>query len=161
MYYNANHNIGCSYAMDNRNIVAPFMRTVINKSQLSLETQSVEKTLLQGIIEKLPCHIYWVNRDNAYLGCNEVQAKDIGLQSRDEIVGKTNIDFHDTVTAKELDYINELVMSTGKPYEIEESGYVLGQRKDCLTKKVPLFDSLGKVIGLLGVSFDIEKRKKN
>ncbi|MDR2251412.1 MAG: PAS domain-containing protein [Endomicrobium sp.] len=160
MYYNANRNIGCSYAMDNRSIVDPFMGTVINKSHLSLEIESIEKTLLQGIIEKLPCHVYWLNRENTYIGCNEIQAKDVGLKSAKEVIGKTNIDFHDSVTAKELDYINELVMSTGKPYEIEESGYVLRERKDCLAKKVLLFDSLGKVIGLLGVSFDITEKKK-
>jgi hypothetical protein len=82
------------------------------------------------------------------------------LQSRNEVVWKTNSDFHDTNTAKELNNINELVMSTGKSYEVEESGYVLGQRRDCLTNKMALFDPLGKVVGILGVSFDIIERKK-
>lgn len=51
-------------------------------------------------------------------------------------------------------------MSTGKSYEVEESGFFLGQRKDCLSKKIPLFDTLGKVVGLLGISFDITKKKR-
>jgi hypothetical protein len=63
MYYNANRNVGASYAINNRSIVDPFMRTVIDKNHSSLEIQSVEKTLLQSIIEKLPCHVYWLNRE--------------------------------------------------------------------------------------------------
>ncbi|MDR0398315.1 MAG: PAS domain-containing protein, partial [Endomicrobium sp.] len=161
MYYNANRNVGTSYAIDNRSIVDPFMRTVIDKNHSSLEIQSVEKILLQSIIEKLPCHVYWLNRENIYLGCNGVQAKDFGLESAKEVVGKTNFDFHDTNTAEMLNNINELVMSTEKPYEVEEDGFInnAGLRK-CLSKKAPLFDPLGKVVGLLGVSFDITEKKK-
>ncbi|MDR1523610.1 MAG: PAS domain-containing protein [Endomicrobium sp.] len=122
--------------------------------------ESIESTLLQNIIEQLPCHIYWMNRNNVYLGCNEAQAKDLGLQSKDKFIGRTNFDFHDTITAKKLDSINEFVMSTGKSYEVEENGYVLGEWKNCLTKKIALFDSLGKVVGLLGVSFDITAKKR-
>jgi signal transduction histidine kinase len=52
-------------------------------------------------------------------------------------------------------------MSTGKPYEIEERGYYInGYYANCLTRKVALFDALGKVIRLLGVSFDITQRKQ-
>jgi hypothetical protein len=98
MYYNANRNVGCSYAVDNKNIVNPFMKpiSVSDRNHLSFGGDVVERILLLSLIEKLPCHIYWLNRENVYLGCNEVQAKDFGLESAKEVVGKTNFDFHDT-----------------------------------------------------------------
>ncbi|MDR2398926.1 MAG: PAS domain-containing protein, partial [Endomicrobium sp.] len=161
MYYNANRNVGCSYAIDNRNLVNPFMRTAIDKSNLSFERfKSIEMTLLQNMIDTFPAHIYWLNRDNVYLGCNKAQAEHVGLKSKEKIIGKTNFSFHNSDTAKELNNINELVMSTGKPYEVEESGWILGKYKDCLSKKIPIYDAHGEVIGLLGVSFDITEKKK-
>jgi hypothetical protein len=69
MYYNANRNVGCSYAVDNRNIVNPFMKTIIERTKYHFEIESAGKIFLQNIIENLPCHVYWLNRENAYLGC--------------------------------------------------------------------------------------------
>ncbi|MDR1244878.1 MAG: PAS domain-containing protein, partial [Endomicrobium sp.] len=44
---------------------------------------------------------------------------------------------------------------------MEEDGFINnGELRKCLSNKVPLFDPLGKVIGLLGVSFDITEKKK-
>jgi signal transduction histidine kinase len=160
MYYNANRNSGCSYAIDNRNLVNPFIRTAIDKSNLSLGIKSMEMTLFQNMIDNFPAHIYWLNRKNVYLGCNKAQAQDTEMTSKEDIIGKTNFDFHDTNTAKELNNNNELVMSTGKPHESEESGWILGRYRDCLSKKIPIYDVQGEVIGLLGVSFDITEKKK-
>jgi nitrogen-specific signal transduction histidine kinase len=78
-----------------------------------------------------------------------------------EIVGKTNFDFHDKNTAEKLNNINELVMSTGKPYEGEESVYYIGGHfASCLSSKIPIYNIHGKSAGLLGVSFDITQKKK-
>ncbi|MDR1243966.1 MAG: PAS domain-containing protein [Endomicrobium sp.] len=52
-------------------------------------------------------------------------------------------------------------MSTGKPYEGEERGYLIENRfAICLSTKIPLFDVEGKIVGLLGVSFDITDRER-
>ncbi|MDR1243965.1 MAG: hypothetical protein LBJ79_02100 [Endomicrobium sp.] len=69
----------------------------------------MENIILQHIIEKLPCHVYWLNRENVYLGYNIGQAKNFALNSTNEIIGKTNFDFHDYGTAIKLNRINELM----------------------------------------------------
>ena len=45
---------------------------------------------LDNIMAALPGHVYWQDKNNVFLGCNELQAKAAGLKSRHEIVGKTN-----------------------------------------------------------------------
>jgi hypothetical protein len=85
--------------------------------------------------------------------------KDFGLKSVKAIFGKTNFDFHNANTAKELNNINELVMSTGKSYEGEEPSYIEGQIANYLSSKIPIFNIYGKCIGLLGISFDITEKK--
>ncbi|MDR2616950.1 MAG: hypothetical protein LBC22_03990 [Endomicrobium sp.] len=85
------------------------------KGPFHLWNLNLEENIILEHIIKLPCHIYWLNRDNVYLGCNEGQAKDFGLKSKDEVKGKTNFGFHDHDTAVKLNRVNELIMSTGKP----------------------------------------------
>jgi hypothetical protein len=48
MYYSANRNVGRSYAIDNRNLVNPFMRTspVIDKNHLSFGVESIDKEFI-------------------------------------------------------------------------------------------------------------------
>jgi len=47
----------------------------------------VEKSepLLEMIIANLPGHVYWLNKDNVYMGCNDLQAMALGLSSRLDI----------------------------------------------------------------------------
>ncbi|MDR1417938.1 MAG: PAS domain-containing sensor histidine kinase [Endomicrobium sp.] len=162
MYYNVNHRYaGYSYALKNKYIVEkPTWKRFHIQPPPHLGFEPMEKTILQHIIEKLPCHIYWLNRDNVYLGCNLEQAKDFGLKSTHEVIGKNNFDFHDYDTALQLNKINELVMSTGRAYEGEEPAWIEKDTANCLSTKVPLFDIQGKIIGLLGVSLDITDRKR-
>jgi PAS domain S-box-containing protein len=158
MYYNVNH-AGYSYldqVLNLKKSASPSQKSPIS----FMEVGYMENVILQHIIEKLPCHVYWLNRENVYLGCNEEQAKDFGLKSKDEIKGKTNFDFHDHSTAVKLNEINEFVMSTGKPYEGEEPANINGTVGECLSTKIPLFDVQGKIVGLLGISFDITDRKR-
>ncbi|MDR2817995.1 MAG: PAS domain-containing protein, partial [Endomicrobium sp.] len=164
MYYNVNSHVGCSYPMlQNKSVIKNFnfiQDIDLKENSLHLGFENTETVMLQHIIEKLPSHIYWLNRENVYLGCNKVQAKDFGLESAKEVVGKTNFDFHEENVANELNKINELVMSTGKHYKGEEPALINGKYETYLSQKIPIFNIYGKCIGLLGVSFDITEKKK-
>ena len=45
---------------------------------------------LEKILELTTVHIYWLDSNNVYQGCNEQQAKAAGLTSRFDIIGKKN-----------------------------------------------------------------------
>ena len=53
--------------------------------------EKVEKILLD-LMAVLPGHVYWKDKEGKYLGCNDLQAKTLGLVSRDDIIGKTDFD---------------------------------------------------------------------
>ena len=165
-YRNGIH-VGYSYAMVNKDIVRPIAtfkkEHYSTKEELSqaLSREIDEKNMLYSIIEKLPGHVYWLNRDNVYLGCNDLQAKNFGLKSRYEVVGKTNGMLHPKEEADILDKTNTTVMETGVAYEGDELvSFSSGSHRDVLTNKTPLFDVHGKIIGLLGISIDITDRKR-
>ncbi|MDR0555871.1 MAG: PAS domain-containing sensor histidine kinase [Holosporaceae bacterium] len=147
---------GYSYAMENKDIVKQI--TIFKKVN---DPSKDEKNILYSIIERLPGHVYWLNRDNVYLGCNDKQAKDFGLRSRDDVVGKTNEMLHSKEEAEILDRINTNVMETGMEYKGDELvSFSDSRSRDVLTHKVPLLDISGNVIGLLGISIDITDRKR-
>lgn len=118
-----------------------------------------ERELLLGIIGRLPGHVYWLSRDGAYLGCNDQQALDFGLSSRNEVVGKTNYDLFPRFDAEHVVKVNENVMSSNQQYEGEEIVSTGGESRCFLSRKVPLVDASGNVFGLLGISMDVTERK--
>ena len=127
--------------------------------------QEIErKNLLETIIALMPGHVYWVDRNNVYQGCNDIQAKSAGLSSREEIIGKRNKDLPwntNTLISQVIDSANEEIMSSGQAKILEEPvSHNSGEKGYCLSSKVPLRDTEGKVIGLLGISIDITEKKK-
>jgi len=115
---------------------------------------------LEDIIALLPGHIYWKDKKGVLLGCNDQQAQDIGLKSRNEIVGLTA---HDTLPKELADQVTRTdreVMESGKPQMLEEA-LILddGTKSIWLSKKIPLRGKNGEVIGLVGISLDITDQK--
>lgn len=164
-YRNASH-MGHSYAVENKDAVQSIRylkkkehRDRSEPSQ-SLKQTNIERSLLRSIIEKFPGHVYWLNSKNIYMGCNELQARNFGLKSRDEIIGKTNSDLLASEEAIALDKINKSIIETGQPYEGEELAMMRNKPGNYLSQKVPLRDDNGEIIGVLGVSIDITDRKK-
>jgi two-component system, OmpR family, aerobic respiration control sensor histidine kinase ArcB len=122
------------------------------------------KEFLENIIALMPGHVYWVDREGVYQGCNDEQAKSAGLAARENIIGKRNADLpwnlHSNVVPELLDKVNDGVMACGKSKMIEEPAKLNnGTTKTFLSSKVPLKDSEDRVIGLLGISVDITDRK--
>lgn len=115
---------------------------------------------LEEIIALMPGHVYWKNREGVYLGCNDLQAKSVGLSSRDEIVGKTDYDFSWKDQAEFLQSIDQQVMSNGVAQTIEEPVSLPdGSQAVFLSKKVPLYDKAENIVGLVGISFNITEQK--
>lgn len=136
-----------------------------NKENESLEQPNLLKDdskLLQLIVEKLPGHVYWLDVEGRYLGCNERQARAFGV-SRKDVIGKRNIDFLSPQDAKALDKINQYVMSSipnGKEYDSDEFVERGEYEEHYRSTKSPLYDENGKLLGILGVSLDVTDKKR-
>lgn len=121
-----------------------------------------QKTALafKNIIDNLPEHVYWKDRDGRYLGCNLLQAKDLHLDNCEDIIGKTDYDLSPKDKADAFRKIDEKIITEGKKIEAEEIIIKHGEKTVVLSKKIPLYDDNKNIIGLLGISFDISDRKK-
>lgn len=116
---------------------------------------------LKAIISKMPGNVYWRNKEGKYLGNNLNNAALLGLNHPDDIIGKTLSDLVAPATAAVIDKTDYEIMATGKETVLEELGYdPKGHPAYYLSHKSPLFNKDGKIIGLLGLSVNINDQKR-
>lgn len=86
---------------------------------------------------------------------------DNGLESLQDLVGKTDFDLHPHEFAQAVAGTERRVLETGEPiFGIEERAIVTkGRDRWLMTSKVPLRSKSGKIIGIVGISRDITDRK--
>lgn len=121
--------------------------------------QESELAIYAQIIDSLPGHVYWKDKQGVYLGSNVQQAKSVGL-SKAELVGKTE---YDIISKKDADFIKKIdaeVIKTGEAITQEEPYVFKGEPSIMLSKKTPLRDNNNEIIGVLGISFDITEEKR-
>jgi two-component system aerobic respiration control sensor histidine kinase ArcB len=110
----------------------------------------------EGLLASTPGHIYWKNRNGVFLGCNNEQALFFGFKDQGEIVGKTNFDLVDYDAALKISEADNKVVKTGETQIVEE---ILHGPRYFLSKKMPLKNSKGEIVGILGTSIDITQQK--
>lgn len=116
---------------------------------------------LEEILALMPGHVYWKDINGVLQGCNDEQARDIGLKSRKEVVGLTAYDTLPKDLADEITRLDKEVMETGEPKLAEESLTLPdGKKSIWLSKKIPLYDNNKNVCGILGISIDITEKKR-
>lgn len=129
------------------------------KSQVEL---TAAQHLLTDVLDTIPVRVFWKDQESRYLGCNRLFALDAGLQTPEQLIGKTD---YEMVWAEQADLYRQddgEVMASGRPKLNYEKVQTAGDGKKIWleSSKIPLTDSRGKLIGILGVSADITERKQ-
>ncbi len=122
-----------------------------------------QNNLLSNVLSTIPHSVFWKDRNSVYQGCNENFARNAGLASPGEIIGKTDFDLPwKKEEAKFFRQCDEEVMEKNFPLlDLEEPQLQAdGKEATVLTSKVPLADSEGAVIGILGIYNDITERRR-
>lgn len=120
------------------------------------------QTFMTAIVEAMPSMVF-VKRadDHRYVLLNRAGEKTLGF-SRDEVIGKTDADFHSPELAALYVERDRDVLESGEVRVVEEDHV---PRKDggvaiLRTKKIALCNADGQPEYLLGVSEDIAERKR-
>ncbi|WPB81378.1 PAS domain S-box protein [Archangium violaceum] len=122
-----------------------------------------QQELLSSILAHIPHSVFWKDRHSVFLGCNQQFARDMGVSSPLEVLGRT--DFELPVSSPNADTyrrIDREVMESGVPRLTYEESLQSpdGKVSWFLTSKVPLKDSEGVVQGLVGIYVDISERRR-
>ncbi len=125
------------------------------------EMLAEEHLLLHTIIDNLPINIYVKNTSHQRTLVNRFEYEYLGASSEQEIIGKNDQKLYPNNMA-EISFEEDRQIFAGNSILNKET---LNARNDgsqtwFLTSKVPLKNTEGKIIGLVGVSVDITERKK-
>jgi two-component system cell cycle sensor histidine kinase/response regulator CckA len=119
--------------------------------------------MLKTVLDSIPSAVFWKDRNLFYLGGNRAWLETTRLKSSEEFVGKS--DYELPWTKEQADLFRKYdrkVMESGIPeYNIIEPYLKAdGTQAWAKTNKVPLRDTDGNIIGILGSNEDITEHKK-
>jgi PAS domain S-box-containing protein len=117
---------------------------------------------LSKIIWSSPGFMYVKDTSSRYVACNENFAKAAGVMCPEDIIGKKDYELAwESFQAQSLRTGDVEVLTGASHINFEESQLQNdGLYRTVLANKIPIYDDLGKVIGIFGNYFDITERKK-
>jgi two-component system aerobic respiration control sensor histidine kinase ArcB len=123
--------------------------------------KKTELKYLKQVLMLLPGNVYWKDREGRYLGCNYQQLQVARVKSLDEIIGKTDRELYSSEIANRIMKTDKEIIEKRLDRTLEEVGVNSeGEKTVYLTKKSPLYDEFGQVVGLLGIGVNISEKKK-
>jgi two-component system sensor histidine kinase/response regulator len=134
----------------------------ITERKQAQEALAQERNLLRTLIDSMPDHIYAKDTEGRFILKNKADILAMGASSTDEAIGKTDFDYYPREIAEHFHADDQRVILFGQPLVNHEERNVntTGKEHWILTTKVPLRDSQGNVIGLVGIGRDITERKE-
>lgn len=133
----------------------------IGKREQAAKTVHEQEYFLRLVLDNIPHAIFWKDRCCKYLGCNQYVIKLVGLNTIEEIIGKTDFDFFGRDQAQYFIDSDRQVMETNAPiYHFIQPARLNGKHYWFETNKIPLHNGQGDVIGVLCTSEDVTERKQ-
>ena len=126
-----------------------------------LQAAERDRSLLRTLIDQLPDLLFVKDQQCRFLVANRATATDLGLESADELIGKSDLDFYPEAVGN-LHFAHEQeIITSGRPsfdHEARSFDETTGE-KWFSTTKLPCRDEGGQVVGLVGVCHDITSRR--
>ncbi|NER78786.1 MAG: PAS domain S-box protein [Leptolyngbya sp. SIO1D8] len=118
---------------------------------------------IQTVLDTFPLSVFWKDRNLVYQGCNRNFLQDAGLASADELLGKTDYDLPWAATeADAFRADDQSVIDSASPKLgiIEAQVQAGGKQIWVEMSKLPLYNLMGEIVGVLGTYQDITDRKQ-
>ncbi|MGB7445296.1 MAG: adenylate/guanylate cyclase domain-containing protein [Coleofasciculaceae cyanobacterium] len=137
----------------------------VTDRKLAEEAFAEKERYLRLVLNNIPQQVFWKDTNSVFLGCNKNWAEAAGLESPEAVVGLTD---YELLPSREIADLyraqDRKVMETNEQdLHLIETKQKLppGGKKVWLDiNRIPIHDSKGQVIGILGVLEDITLRKQ-
>lgn len=135
--------------------------TDITERRRAEEALAQERFLLQALMNHVPDHVYFKDRDSRIIRISKALAQLFGVSDPAQAVGKTDFDFFTEEHARQAYEDEQAIIRTGQPVTKEERETWAGRPDTWVsTTKAPLRDEEGNVVGTFGISRDITERRR-
>jgi sigma-B regulation protein RsbU (phosphoserine phosphatase) len=121
-----------------------------------------ERNLLRTIVDHLPSRLYVKDIAARYVLNSRAHLKMLGVPSQNDATGKTVLDFFPGPRGEQAVADDRQVLAGGPPILNQEKSDFgeAGNVRWSLVTKVPLRDLENHIVGLVGISHDITRRKR-
>ena len=144
---------------------AQFREALITAYETGLQYQqyhNMESSLLfWQLMESLPDHVYFKDRQSRFICINDSLAKFFRLEHPDEAIGKSDFDFFQSEFASVKFEAEQDIIQSGQGWTFREEHDLRadGKEKWVVTTKLPLHDLNGDICGTFGLSRDVTAQK--
>lgn len=151
--------VGLVLALWRRNRQLATSRRKVEQARQRLEH---ERAFLQQMIDAIPDHIFFKDRQFRYLGCNRSFSENMIGSTPADVLGRTDFELlRDAGTAERGRATDSEAMRSGGLQRHEEVLPLLtGEELIVETIKVPFRDAAGDIAGVIGISRDISERRR-
>jgi two-component system, sensor histidine kinase and response regulator len=133
----------------------------ITESKRAGDVLARERNLLRTLMDNLPDHIFIKDTGSRFIAANKSTLTSLGVHDEREAIGKTDFDFLPVERAAQYHHDEMLVVSSGQALTDSEELLIdaAGHNRWLITTKVPLREG-DRVVGIIGISHDITRRKR-
>lgn len=120
-----------------------------------------EIMLLNALMNNIPDYIYFKDESSHFLRISKSMVKLFNAKAPEELVGKSDFDFHTKDNAEHFFMEEQEIMRTKQPIvdRIAYEKYDDGREQWMSATKMPLFNTHGEVVGTWGISRVITEQK--
>jgi two-component system aerobic respiration control sensor histidine kinase ArcB len=137
---------------------------LINEKESAELAHHHNQIFLKHIVSAIPQYIFWKDVHSVYLGCNQNFATLVGLETPEQIVGKTDFELNWQTSGDSAESFRQGDKDTlaGNYITNQEETLSLSSGKSIivLVNKAPIYDDNNNLLGILGLANDITQRKK-
>jgi PAS domain S-box-containing protein len=134
----------------------------ITERKIAEESLAHEQYLMQTLMNNIPDHIYFKDRESKFIRISKSHAESFGLKESADAVGMSDFDYFSAEHAHQAYLDEQNIMKTKQIMLKEEKETKVDKSVSWVsTTKLPLYDKEGKIIGTFGISRDITERKRN
>ena len=149
---------------DDRGQITSWFGTCTDIEDLKRTKQSLfdERTRLRSLIDTVPDAIFVKDSNEKFVMCNQPMLNWLGVQSEEQIIGRTASDFNPPEIAAIYHEEDVCVLQSGTLVSNREELIPNrhGQWQWRMIFKAPIQDESGKISGLVGISRDIQAWKR-